>query len=84
MRLGAAKKVFQNHPKVTSFNDDYRFCEEYFTKYIVKLFPKEKVFAIDFNHYAWKDGELGLHHMHRFEINRRLFWDKKNYNDLYR
>ncbi|MBF8263351.1 MAG: hypothetical protein HW387_1016 [Parachlamydiales bacterium] len=82
IRVGAARPIFSNHALVQMFTKDYQFCEEYLTKHIVSKIPK--VFKIDYHHSSWKDNELGFYHLPRYEEDPKWFWDKKNYNEIYR
>jgi hypothetical protein len=82
MKVSAAKPIFQDLPQVKWFTKDYQFCEEYLTKYIVSKLPK--VYKIDYHHSSWKDNELGFYHMPRYEEDPNWFWDKKNYDEIYR
>lgn len=82
IRLGAAKPIFENLPLVKRFTKDYQFCEEYLTKDIVNKLPK--VFKIDYHHSSWKDNELGFYHTPRYEEDPNWFWDKKNYEEIYK
>ena len=77
----AARPLFQDHPEITSFTDDYQFCEEYLTKHIFSKLPN--IYSIPYRHSSWKDGELGLYHLPRYEDPASWLWDKKNYNELY-
>ena len=82
MKVGAAREVFKDLVEVSSFNEDFSFCEDYFTKYIVNSIPK--VYKIDYSHLTRKDNELGLYHIPpQGEENVCGYWDKKNYDQLY-
>lgn len=81
LRVGAARPLFKDHPVLTSFTQDFQFCEEYLTKYLIGLM--EKVYRIDYHHSSWKDNELGLFHIPRYEDPPEWIWDKKNYHELY-
>lgn len=83
IKVSAARKLFKNHLEVDCFiKGDFHFCEEYFTKYIVNKLLKP--YKIDYRHSSWKDNELGLYHIPRFEEDSSWYWDKKNYDDLYK
>ncbi len=82
IKASAAKPVFQDMPLVKWFTKDYQFCEEYLTKHIAARLPK--IFKIDYHHSSWKDNELGFYHMPRYEEDPDWFWDKKNYDDIYK
>ncbi len=83
IKVSAARAIFQNHPQATGFNDDYRFCEEYFTKYIANAVPN--VYRIDYAHLTRKDNELGFYHVPppQYE-NDAGYWNKANYYQLYK
>jgi hypothetical protein len=82
IKVSAAKPIFSELHLVKWFTKDYQFCEEYLTKYIVSKLPN--VFKIDYHHSSWKDNELGFFHIGRYEEDPDWYWDKKNYNELYR
>lgn len=81
LRVGAARPIFKNHPVLTSFTDDFQFCEEYLTKHLFALL--QKMYRIDYHHSSWKDNELGFYHIPRYEDPPEWLWDKKNYHELY-
>lgn len=81
MSVKAARKIYSDLYEIIDFTQDYQFCEEYFTKCIVSKL--NKVYKIDYHHSSWKDNELGLYHMPRYEEDPNWYWDKKNYADLY-
>lgn len=82
LKVGSARQYLKNHPLIREFNDDYHFCEEYFTKHWVSQLPN--IFQIDFQHSFWYDNELGFHHTPRWNEALDWLWDKKNYNDIYK
>jgi hypothetical protein len=78
----AARKVFRSLGEVTSFNEDYSFCEDYFTKRIASSLSR--IYQIDYSHRTRKDTELGLYHIPpQAEEDESGYWDKRNYNELY-
>jgi hypothetical protein len=81
MRVGAARPIFKDHPPLTAFTPEYQFCEEYLTKYLIRRI--EKIYRLDYHHSSWKDNELGLFHIPRYEDPPEWLWDKKNYHELY-
>lgn len=81
LSVRAARELSKELQEIINFTDDYRFCEEYFTKYIVSKLSK--VYKIEYHHSSWKDNELGLYHIPRFEENSEWYWDKKNYETIY-
>jgi len=82
LKVGSARQFLKNHPLVPYFTADYQFCEEYFTKHIVSRLPF--VFSIDYHHSSWKDNELGFYHIPRYEEDPKWYWNKKNYNEIYK
>jgi hypothetical protein len=82
VKVSAAKPIFSNLPLVKWFTNDYQFCEEYLTKYIVSKLPN--VYKIDYHHSSWKDNELGFFHVGRYEEDPDWYWNKKNYDELYK
>lgn len=83
IKVASARKLFKNHAEVTCLiKGDYHFCEEYFTKYIVNRLAKP--FKIDYHHSSWKDNELGLYHIPRYEEDPQWYWDKQNYHTIYK
>jgi hypothetical protein len=80
--IGAARPIFSNLPLVKWFTKEYQFCEEYLTKTIISKLSK--VYRIDYHHSSWKDNELGFFHIGRYEEDPDWYWDKKNYDELYR
>lgn len=81
LRVGAARPIFKDHPVLPSFTEDYQFCEEYLTKHLFSRIPS--IYRIDYHHSSWKDNELGLFHIPRYEDPPEWLWDKKNYHELY-
>ncbi len=81
LRVGAARPIFKDHPVLQTFTEEYQFCEEYLTKYLLNLI--EKIYRIDYHHSSWKDNELGLFHIPRYEDPPEWLWDKINYHELY-
>jgi len=82
LSVGSVRKYLQDHPPLAQFNEEYHFCEEYFTKEIVSKLPY--VFKIDYHHCSWKDNELGLYHIPRIANDPSWYWDKGNYDFLYK
>lgn len=82
MSVRAARAIYKDLQEIDCFTQEYQFCEEYFTKFIVSKLSK--VYKIDYHHSSWKDNELGLYHIPRYEDDPNWYWDKKNYEDLYR
>lgn len=78
----AARLLVKNLQELPNFTQEYQFCEEYFTKYIANKLPS--VYKIDYHHSSWKDNELGFYHIPRYEEDPNWYWDKKNYNDLFK
>lgn len=83
MKVGAARKIFPQLQQLPAFSNEYRFCEDFFTKRIVNLIPN--IYKIDYSHFTRKDNELGFFHIPiAGEENWNGYWDKSNYNDLYK
>ncbi|MBS0648526.1 MAG: hypothetical protein JSS10_04785 [Verrucomicrobia bacterium] len=82
IKVSSARKIFQNHPQLTTFQEQ-QFCEEYFTSMIVSALPN--VYSIPYSHFTRKDTELGLFHIPvAGEENWEGYWDKKNYHTLFK
>jgi hypothetical protein len=81
MSVRAARTIYKDLHEIICFTPEYQFCEEYFTKYLVSKL--NTVYTIDYHHSSWKDNELGLYHIPRYEEDANWYWDKKNYYELY-
>lgn len=82
LKVGAARQIFSHLSEIKEFTAEYRFCEEFFTKYIANRLPK--VFKIDYAHLTRKDTELGFFHMPiPGEEHWQGYWDKKNYETMF-
>ncbi len=81
IKVSTARKLFINIYELNQLTNDYHFCEEYFTKHIVKKIPN--VYSIDFFGSTWKDNELGFYHIPRYEEDPSYYWNKENYDELY-
>lgn len=82
LKVGSARQFLKNHPLVLNFTSDYQFCEEYFTKHIVSKLPA--VYKIEYQHSSWKDNELGFYHIPSRYEDPSWYWDKKNYDEIYK
>lgn len=81
LSVKAARAIAKDLQELSAFTQDFHFCEEYFTKYIVNKLSR--VYKIDYHHSSWKDNELGLYHIPRYEEPADWYWDKKNYESIY-
>jgi len=81
MSVRAARFLAQELREIQNFTQEYQFCEEYFTKYMVDTLSH--VYKIDYHHSSWKDNELGFYHIPRYEEDPDWYWDKSNYSQLY-
>lgn len=81
LKISAARELLKNLEEVTVL-DEYKFCEDYFTKVIVSALPK--VYQINYSHFTRKDTELGFFHIPvAGEENWEGYWDKENYDEIY-
>jgi hypothetical protein len=81
IKVSAARKIIKNLSEITHFASDYKFCEEYFTNYVVNQLTN--VYKINYHHSSWKDNELGFYHIPRHKEDPKWYWDKSNYDQLY-
>lgn len=82
IKASAARVLFDSLDYVESFSEDAKFCEDFFTKYIIDMIPN--VYSIGYDHLTRKDNELGFYHIpFTPEDSSRSYWDKSNYFQLY-
>ncbi len=82
LRVGTLRQIAIDGPFVTSFNNEYRFCEEYLTKRLFNQIPR--IYKVGYYHSTKKAGELGLYHVARVENSGYQYWGKSNYLSLFR
>lgn len=87
IKVSSARKLLCNRSNLTNL-DGYIDCEDYFTKTVISQLPK--VYRVQMNRYLrhWEHNELGFFHTWPHPKRDRdtwgEFWDRKNYNELYR
>lgn len=82
VRVSAIKEIIRDFPLVSSFPAGAKFCELYFTKYIVKKI--KRIYSIPYRHSNAGPTELGFFHIASRAQLRLRFWDKANYDQLFR
>jgi hypothetical protein len=83
IKVSAARELFQDRRRIRVL-DGYYNCEDYFTREVFNRLPG--VYRIQLNRINrhWEHNELGFFHVFPQTVKDRLFWDKENYDALYR
>lgn len=85
MKVFAARKIFHNHPLIESWTRNFKYAEEYVTKFLLPKF--QNVFTVPYYHHTHGDSELGFYHIPRLPVYHPPFnkkvWDKANYDSLF-
>jgi hypothetical protein len=83
LKVSTVREIFQDRALATAFDDTFKFCEDYFTKFIAPLIPK--IYTVNYWHSTRKDTELGCYHIPKpAEENWPGYWDKRNYFELFK
>lgn len=82
VKVSSIRELVKDFPYVESFTAQDTFCEQYFTSHFV--YPLKNVYDVVFHHSNWKFGELGFYHIPRLSHDQLGYWDKSNYDELFK
>lgn len=81
VKAGAIREIIKDYPLVSEFVHDGKFCEHYFTTYVVNKIPN--VYDVSYCHSNGWFSEIGFYHFPSCAESQRSPWDKSNYHELF-